>query len=164
MTDVPGPSREPARLHALGDLLRRELPLSGPLGVELRRWDEGGLEVWAPDEPNRNVQGNLFGGSLAAVALLAGWGLVRLELQHRGIEADVVVQDGTLRFERPVRAAMRAVALHPPAEAWDRFLRAIRDRGRGRIALRVELTPDPADPPEAAVVMEARYVATMPPH
>ena len=164
MTDVPEPSREPARLHALGDLLRRELPLSGPLGVELRRWDQGGLEVWAPADPNRNVQGTLFGGSLAAVALLAGWGLVRLELQDRGIEADVVVQDSALRYERPVRAAIRAVALHPPAKEWDRFLRAVQTRGRGRIPVRVELTPDGGERSGVAVVMEARYVAIAPPH
>ena len=164
MTHVPAPSREPARLHALGDLLRRELPLSGPLGVELRRWDQGGLEVWAPAEPNRNVQGTLFGGSLAAVALLAGWGLVRLELQERDIDAEVVVQDSVLRYERPVWAAIQALALHPPAKEWDRFLRALRTRGRGRIAVRVELTPDGVDSPGAAVSMEARYVATVAPH
>jgi thioesterase domain-containing protein len=164
VTEVPEASREPERLHALGDLVRRELPLSGPLGVELRRWDEGGLEVWAPAEPNRNVHGTLFGGSLAAVALLAGWGLVRLELQDRAIDAEVVVQDSALRYERPVLAGIRAVALHPPTGEWDRFLRAVRRRGRGRIAVRVELTPDDADTPVPAVIMEARYVAVAAPH
>ena len=159
------PPRDPRRLDDLRELLRDELPLSVPLGVELRSWGPGGLEVWAPAEPNRNAHGTLFGGSLAAVALLAGWGWIRLELQARGVEADVVVQNSDLRYDRPVRSPFRARALPPDPGSWDRFLRALRRRGRGRISLRVEVRPDDGiEHPAPAVEMEARYVAIALPH
>lgn len=136
--------------------------------------------LWAPAQPNTNVHGTMFGGGIAALGILAGWGWLRLELEARGVAAKVVVQEVRTRYRQPLSGASLAQCLPPEPRELERFLRTLDRRRRGRLALRVEIRPDaPAeadsgpDPDtapegeavdtaalgEAAAVTEARFVA-----
>src|SRR5690606_33240492 len=62
---MTGPETE-AFLHA-------KIPLARAMGVRVERCDSEGLVLTAPLEPNHNHLGTAFGGSLAALATLAGY-------------------------------------------------------------------------------------------
>ncbi len=183
----PGPAPEPAQggtsgsamrsegesppLHSLRALIQEDFPLAAFMGVEPRGWDEAGLELWVPAGPSANVHGTMFGGGIAALGILAGWGWLRLELEARGRSVPVVVQDARTTFARPIQGPCIARCLPPAAEHLERFLRALDRRGRGRLGLEVEIrpegTPAPTHPATAlqppstapAAVVEARFAA-----
>jgi thioesterase domain-containing protein len=144
--------------------MREAFPLADFMGVEAWSWSQEGLVVRAPAEPNVNVHGSMFGGSVAALGILAGWGWLHLELEARGATAAVVVQDERTRYLRPILGASRARCLPPDPGDLQRFLKALRRKGRGRLGLRVEISDDPPEAGEArgdaAAITEARFVAT----
>lgn len=148
------PSFQTARLE---EILREQLPLARFMDVRVERWDEEGLTLTAGEEPNVNLQGSMFGGSIAALGLLAGWGLVRLALREEGIEPEVVVQRTITEYARPVTGASVATALTPAPGDWARFLRALRRRKRGRILLEIHVRGAESTAPDT--IMDAWFVA-----
>ena len=51
-----------------------DIPLTRAMGLRVESLGEGGIRMNAPLEPNVNDKGTAFGGSLAAILTLAGWG------------------------------------------------------------------------------------------
>lgn len=142
-SEVPLRSEEHSpQLRSLRALIQEDFPLAAFMGVEPRSWDEAGLQLWVPAGPSANVHGTMFGGGIAAVGILAGWGWLRLELEARGRAVPVVVQDARTTFVRPIHGPCVAWCIPPTADRLDRFLRALDRRGRGRLGLRVEISPD----------------------
>ncbi len=109
----------------------------------------------APLEPNRNHRSTAFGGSVAAVATLAGWALVHLGLIGEGLSAQTVIQRGSIRYDAPVHAAFRASCGPVGERDWDRFIRALAKRGRGRVGVPVTVESEG----DAAATFEGAYVA-----
>jgi thioesterase domain-containing protein len=122
----------------LAAFLARELPLSTALGVEIDALDAQAraVSLRAPLAPNRNPHGTAFGGSLATLALLAGWVLVHRALAAEEIAAQLVVQHTECDYLVPARGALQASAALDE-DAWRRFTAALRDKGRARIEVAV---------------------------
>ena len=115
--------------------LHERIPLTRAMGLCVRSNDENGFAVEAPVALNFNHLRTAFGGSINAVATLAAYGLLWMEL--RGEEADVVIRDSSIRFLRPIHETIHAVCARPDAEAWRAFQMALRTKGKARITLRV---------------------------
>ena len=141
----------------LEEILREELPLARFMDVRVARLDREGLTLTAAEIPNTNLHGTMFGGSIAALGLLAGWGLVRLGLREEGIEPDVVVQRTLTEYVKPVEGDAVAIALTPDPGEWARFLKAVRRRKRGRILLEIQVRGVDSETPDT--VMDAWFVA-----
>jgi thioesterase domain-containing protein len=121
--------------------------------VSVESFDDRQLILTAPLAANHNHLGTAFGGSLAALVMLAGYSLLWLELGDR--EAHVVIRESTLKFRRPVRGMIRAVCARPEVDALTAFKAAFVARGKARMNLRV-VVPDES---EVAVDFEGIYVA-----
>ena len=93
----------------------------------------------APLAPNANFKGTAFGGSLYSLAVLTGWAWVTRYLAARGVAADAVIQESSMRFLSPVKGELRASAAAPSAAQIDKFRKMLQRAGRGRIRLRVEI-------------------------
>ena len=132
--------------------LHRHIPLSADMQVRVVSADET-VELAAPLTPNINHRSTVFGGSLSALALLAGWSLVHLRLADRPCR--LVIQENTIAYLRPARGDFTARCLPPDEAAWSRFLTTLDRRGRARITLVVEITSDG----ETVARFEGRYVA-----
>jgi thioesterase domain-containing protein len=148
-----------ARLRALEERLRRTIPLTGAMDVQVTEWDDEGLRLRAPLAPNANHHGTLFGGAASALAILAGWSLVHLRLGERGLDPDLVIQRSAMEFEVPARGEVEATAIAPDPPRWDRFLRALDRWGRARIEIRVELWAEGI----RIATLQGAYVALTPP-
>ena len=79
-----------------------EIPLARAMALTVAGYDGATLALAVPLGPNGNDKGCAFGGSLASLMTLAGWGLVHLALKARGHAADIYVQDSTIHYLAPV--------------------------------------------------------------
>jgi thioesterase domain-containing protein len=124
---------------ALERYLHERIPLSANLGV---RVSEAGLEcvrLSAPLAPNINHSGTVFGGSAAALATLAAWGLLHVRLETAGIRARTLIQRSQMEYERPITGDFEAECRLVDASAWERFSVLLARRGRSRIPLGAQL-------------------------
>jgi len=125
---------------ALEAYLHAQIPLTAAMGVRVVRADGTGIELCAPLEPNRNHQGSGFGGSISALALAAAWSVAHAHVMGRTPAPAIVVAEQQVQYLEPAEDEMRAFCAAPPGDAWRRLDRALERRGRGRIALRAEVT------------------------
>ncbi len=117
------------------------------------------LSLTAPLAANVNDKGCAFGGSMAGVMTLAGWGLLTLKLEAEGLPAEVYVADSHVRYLKPLYADLHAQARFEPGVDWTAFVRSLRERGRARAGVLATLHD-----PEGAVVAElsGRFAALRP--
>jgi len=105
----------------------------------LARWNGERLEkVELPLkalERHVNDKGCAFGGSLASMMTLASWGLVWLQLEAVGLEADIFVADSQIRYLAPLYADLQVEAELAPDADWPTFIATLRQRGRARASV-----------------------------
>lgn len=115
------------------ELLYTKIPITRAVGVKVEDYDGRRLILSAPLDANVNHLGTAFGGSLNALAVLSGYGLLWLELRED--ECHIVIRDSSISYERPVRGEIRATCTLPAAEELAEFKRTFHQKGRARIAL-----------------------------
>src|SRR3954451_24352873 len=94
--------------------LHQQIPITRSMGLRVVGNDENGFAVEAPVALNSNHLRTAFGGSINAVATLAAYGFLWLELDDAAVH--VVVAESSIRFLRPVRETIRAACLRPDAK------------------------------------------------
>ena len=119
--------------------LHAHIPISGPLGVRVAAASAAAVQLAAPLAPNLNHRETAFGGSLSAVAILAGWSLLRLRLGD-GFRGRLVIQTHTMEYVAPAEADFVAECRPPDAAAWQEFTAALERRGRARVELTARVT------------------------
>jgi thioesterase domain-containing protein len=115
------------------ELFYDKMPLTRAMGVRVEEYDGRGLVLTAPLLENANHLGTAFGGSLHALAVLSGYGLLWLEL--RDTESDIVIRDSSIYYDRPVRGDLRAACVRPEEKTLDAFKRQFQQKGLARIVL-----------------------------
>lgn len=126
------------RLARLQALLHREVPLSRHMGVAAQDYDGGTLVLSADLEPNINIHGTAFGGSLYSLAALCGWALLRLRLEDLSLRAEVVVGAARIDYHRPVRSRLIARAACRACD-FDAFAQRVRSSRRAGVDVQVVL-------------------------
>ena len=132
--------KTPDDLRAAEEFLHANIPLTRAIGVRVLSDDERAFVVTAPVALNYNHLHTAFGGSINAVATLAGYGLLWMEL--RGQSAHIVVAESSIRFLQPIRETIRAICAKPDAQQLDAFQDALRAKARAKIALQVRVEED----------------------
>ena len=117
--------------EALASYLHQQIPASRLLEVGVQHCSENAVELQAPLEPNINHKNTAFGGSLAVLAILAGWSLVFMRLN--GVKNEIVIQQSAMSYLKAVNGPFTATSLYQPSAAWTKFERSFERRGRGRI-------------------------------
>lgn len=119
----------------LEQYLHRHIPISGAMGIAVVAASPDLVELKAALAPNVNHRSTAFGGSVASLAVLAGWSLLRIGLDEFTPTPQIVIQRSTIEYMAPIRADFSALCRRPSDEAWQRFLSAFMRRGRGRLRL-----------------------------
>ena len=115
--------------------LREHIPISGALGVTVKLATPHLVCLAAPLAPNLNHHATVFGGSAVALATLAAWTLLHVRLERAGFGAQLVIQRSSMEYIHPIPGDFAAVCLFDDDEAWSRFERTLRRRGRARLTL-----------------------------
>ena len=140
-------------LEAAEKFLHEQIPITRAMGLRVVASDEEGFTVEAPVALNSNHLRTAFGGSINAVATLAAYGFLWLELNEAA--AHVVVAESSIRFLRPVRETIRAICLRPAADELEAFRLQFAAKRKARITLRVNVI----EGGETAAEFQGRFVA-----
>ncbi|MER3546729.1 MAG: thioesterase [Rhodanobacteraceae bacterium] len=133
------------------------IPLARAMELRVTRYDGARLELAAPLAPNINDKGCAFGGSLASLMTLAGWGLVELNLRERGIACDIYVGDSQLRYREPLWGELHSQARFTEGHALVPFLENLQRRGKARIDVSCAVAGESGD----AATLDAVFVAKL---
>lgn len=135
--------------------LHEHIPLSRALAVRVEHLGPELVRLSAPLAPNLNHRRTAFGGSVASLAILAGWSWLLARLADRSPVPRLVIQEQTVEYLAPIAAAFEARCPAPSESAWRRFARALDERGRGRL----ELTAEVISEGQVAARFRGLYVA-----
>ena len=119
--------------------LHSHIPLTVAMGVKVKVAAPDRVELAAPLAPNINHHETVFGGSAAALATLSARTLVHVGLLHANVEAATVIQRNAMSYEEPIHGDFSAVCTLIDDAAWQRFVRMLERRGRGRITMNAHL-------------------------
>ncbi|SHI21217.1 YiiD C-terminal domain-containing protein [Ferrimonas marina] len=89
-------------LQRLTRLWHDTIPLSRFMGIEAVSFVDGVFTTRADQAANKNLHNTMFAGSIYSHAALTGWGRVWLALEAAGLEGDIVLAEGNIRYRRPV--------------------------------------------------------------
>ena len=128
----------------LEDYLHKRIPLSAAIQVSVDSASTNSVTLSAPLEPNINPKSTVFGGSAAALAVLAAWSLLHLRLMDDGFDCEVVIQTSQMDYDRPIRATFSATSSLTDAGAWPAFLTMLARKRRSRIEVQSVLTSEGA--------------------
>ena len=146
--------------HASDDLesvLHHDIPLTREMGLKVRDWQHGRLELHLPLQANINHKSTMFGGSLYCGAVLAGWGWLHLQLREEGIEdRHIVIQEGQISYPLPVTRDATVVCQAPEDKVWKRFVATYKRYGRARLTLETWIVNEGSE--DRAVTFTGQYV------
>jgi thioesterase domain-containing protein len=142
-----------AALLKAEEFLHEQIPITRAMGLRVLAHNDDGFTVEAPVALNSNHLRTAFGGSINAVATLAAYGFLWVELNDAA--AHVVVAESSIRFLRPVRETIRATCLRPDAERLAEFQMRFREKQKAGITLHVRVI----EANETAAEFEGRFVA-----
>ncbi len=116
--------------------LHAHIPLSSAMGLRVTHAGADRVTLCAPLAPNLNHEANAFGGSISALAILAGWTYLYARLAGAADPTRIVIQQSEVRYLRPIQDGFCATAAAPSDDEWERFAAALRRRNRARIPIR----------------------------
>jgi thioesterase domain-containing protein len=135
--------------------LHAHIPLSRAMAVTVAGLTDSSVRLAAPLAPNINHRNTVFGGSAASLATLAAWSVLHLGLRDAGSDARIVIQRSYIHYEKPINGDFTAIATIDDQASWERFLRAVQRKGKGRIRLESVLEHSG----ERVGVLEGEFVA-----
>ena len=130
-----------------------EIPIVAAMGVTVESYDGRSLTVRAPMQPNRNVHGTTFAGSLYSACVLTGWGAVWLALRERGLEGVIYAAESAVQYRKAV-AGDFVCRCATDGESLDSGLEKFKESGRASFDLACTIDHDG----KRAVAFTARYV------
>jgi len=137
--------------------IREAIPLTAQMGLEIRTLDARSITTVAPLEPNHNIHGTAFAGSLYALSIITGWAMVTHFLETEGHDASLVQRSGAIRYLAPVDGELHCRCALPAEDELASFSQRLNEKGRARLSLVVEVVCDGA----VAVVFEGEFTATL---
>lgn len=87
-----------------------DIPISQVMGIRIHQYTGKVFETRAALNPNLNLHGTMFAGSVYSLATLTGWGLLHLWLKEKNIEGNIVLGDGNIHYHKPVTQQPGAIA------------------------------------------------------
>lgn len=118
--------------------LHHHIPLSRAMAVRAVSCSPGHVELAAPLEPNINVHGTAFGGSVATLGVLAAWSALHLRLLADGLECQLVIHRNQVEYLAPITGEFSAIA-EVDETNWSGFTHMLERRGKARLNVLAEL-------------------------
>jgi thioesterase domain-containing protein len=146
-----------ADLYLLEQTIYQTIPIVREMGFLIANYDADCLTIKAPLHRNINHHQTAFAGSLNAAATVACWAYLYLMLEQTGIEAEIVVQQSSIHYDKPVIGDFEAICRRPGPDHIDHFDTMVRRKGKGRL----QLTADVTVGDQIAARFEGIYVATV---
>lgn len=126
-------------LKILEKTLHKEVPLTQQMGVKVQSHDGQELTLHADFEPNVNIHGTAFGGSLYSICAVTCWGMLHLKFEQAGLDAHCVLGQAKISYMLPVRGDIQARCRLPQDGSFELFMARLEQGERARIELTAEI-------------------------
>jgi thioesterase domain-containing protein len=124
---------------SLEEFLYSSIPVVKSLQLAVNESDDS-IEFTIPLEPNINHAGSIFGGSLASLSALAGFGAIISRVKKLGINARVLIVENSNRYRRPADSTASCQITSEVLDNIEKEVAAINEGSRGRITLELTIT------------------------
>ena len=121
------------RLKVLEETLHTEVPMTRQMGVRVEEHDGKELVFRADFEPNINIHGTAFGGSLYSICAVTCWGMLHLKFEEAGLDAHSVLGEANIRYDLPVRGEIEARCRLPDDGSLESFIDRLKNGKRARL-------------------------------
>lgn len=118
------------------DPLLAAMPPVAAMQVRALDFRDGVLRLQAPLAANVNDKACAFGGSMAGIMTLAGWGWLMLAAEDAGLSSEVYIADSQVRYLAPLYDDLVAEARLREDQDWEAIVRTLAERRRGSASLR----------------------------
>ena len=127
----------------LENYLLQHIPISRAIGVGVESASSRQIILSAPFMNNINHKNTVFGGSLHAVATLACWSLLHVNLTELFDENyQIVIASSEISYVAPVNSDFKAECSMPDSLDWERFQKILRKKGKARLKLTAKIFQD----------------------
>lgn len=124
-------------IEQLETYLYEHIPIAKALGVHVEHFCSQKVVLSAPLANNINHKQTVFGGSLHAVATLACWSLLYVNLRKENVH--IVIVKSNVAYHAPVDIDFQVECLTPEPAAWGRFMKMLHAKGKARIDLAAQI-------------------------
>lgn len=124
--------------HQLEQYLHDHIPISAAMGIQVDHATQQRIVLKASFSNNINHKQTVFGGSLHAVATLACWSLLHVNLPN----VQIVISQSDVKYLAPVTTDFKAECTMPDKEAWEYFSKILQNKGKARIVLNAQIYQD----------------------
>lgn len=94
----------------LQNIWHQQIPITQLMGIRVFQYTGKRFETRASLNPNMNLHGTMFAGSIYSLATLTGWGLVHLMMKEQELAGDIVLADANIHYHKPVTELPRSIA------------------------------------------------------
>lgn len=115
--------------------LHEHIPISQAMGIHVEEASLDTVVLKAIFANNINHKKTAFGGSLHAVATLACWSLLHVNLKDLVDDVQIVITHSDVSYKSPVTTDFKAISLKPEKDIWERFLKMLTAKGKARLDL-----------------------------
>lgn len=131
----PDSAVEKEKILQLEEYIKQNIPLTGFMNFSITELSKYMIRLKAPLKPNDNHYGTVFGGSLAILGILAGWGLLHYNMIDEKIKGTIVIKEGRMKFLRPALKEFEAVNNSITEHEWTDFKKNLSLEGRAKIKM-----------------------------
>ncbi len=142
----------PKQARHLQNKIRTSIPLSEAMQFTIIELNPGAILVQAPLEPNVNIHGTGFAGSIYSLAVLTGWALSTHIMTLNHMQGELVVARAEIKYRYPISGAIRCRA-EANEEDSDGFRKGFETSGKGKLVLGVEVGES------ENAILQATYIA-----
>ncbi len=126
----------------LQNKIQSSIPLSEAMQFTIVELDSCSILVRAPLQPNVNVHGTGFAGSIYSIAVLAGWALCTHIMELNQMAGDLVVADAKIKYHSPINGDIECQGEVNEVDR-DAFCNNFKQHGRSRLELTIEVGSAP---------------------
>lgn len=102
--------RHPQWCVDLQNIWHQQIPITQLMGIRVFQYTGSTFETRAALNPNMNLHGTMFAGSIYSLATLTGWGLVHLMMREKSVSGAIVLADADIHYHKPVTELPRSIA------------------------------------------------------
>lgn len=116
--------------------LHEHIPLSSTMGIKVKEASSKKIVLSAPLFANINHKKTAFGGSLSAVATLACWSLLYVNLSNLSDNPyEIVITESHIKYLKAIQEDFEVDCQFPSDISWNRFIKTLLGKSKSRIEL-----------------------------
>jgi len=135
--------------------LHNKIPLTAQMGLEITKYTDNRINVFAPLKENINDKGSVFGGSSSALMIITAWSLIKMNCLEFEIKSDIVIHKNSTDWHKALYSDLIIIAEFKHDYDFQKIKKTINNRRHQRIACTILLKDKDAN---IFSTMTANYV------